>query len=235
MLFLIHVVCSDGTRTRCVVIINIRRSIRLVIAATWRVWSWEGTFKSAIFPSSMSWSRCWVDVFCVFCRRSSDHLDSFRCSASFCCFNRSFMSSPVCRFISTCGSRSESSDLASARPALPVHGDPQLGRSVSQRAVCVAVRSRLSACVWCYILSCFRFVFSGLSLGGKGYWLSKFGFNAQKNRIILWICALKTPQTSLPAMKTRCTCKMKHHHRLFSPLFPVAARHVVCNTRIVLI
>ncbi|CAB1441862.1 unnamed protein product [Pleuronectes platessa] len=31
-------------------------------------------------------------------------------------------------FISPCGSSSELSDPASARPALPVHGDPQLGR-----------------------------------------------------------------------------------------------------------
>lgn len=78
-----------------------------------------------------------VDVLKSMCFQSSDYLlscvtDSFTRSASFCCFNRSFMSPPVCRFISTCGSRSESSDLASARPALPVHGDPQLGRSVSQ-------------------------------------------------------------------------------------------------------
>lgn len=95
----------------------------------WRVWSREETFKSAIFPS--------VDVLESMCFQSSDYLlscvtDSFTRSASFRCFNRSFMSPPVCRFISTCGSRSESSDLASARPALPVHGDPQLGRSVSQ-------------------------------------------------------------------------------------------------------
>lgn len=34
-------------------------------------------------------------------------------------------------FIRSCVSSSESSETASARPALPVHGDPQLGRSAS--------------------------------------------------------------------------------------------------------
>lgn len=95
----------------------------------WRVWSREETFKTSTEGN--------IALLKSMCFQSSDHLlscvtDSFTRSASFCCFNRSFMFPPVCRFISTCGSRSESSDLASARPALPVHGDPQLGRSVSQ-------------------------------------------------------------------------------------------------------